>query len=85
MQREYNIPRDTLLWEYTWSDIQDMMYLIPLDRLVQVVPGMKPEEAKKRYIECFCDPLSNQQISQQLDTKYDQFEKRLAELKQKGA
>ena len=78
----YNIPRDELLWNYTWEDVQEYIGQIPIDKMMTIVPGMKESDIKKRYIESFCDPLSDEVVAQQLDTKYEQFEKRLQQLKE---
>jgi hypothetical protein len=48
-----------------------------------IVPGMKESEIKKKYILSFCDPLSDETVAKQLDDSYEQFEKRLSELKEK--
>jgi hypothetical protein len=82
MQRVYQIPRDELLWKYTWEDVQEYLHNIPIDRIVNIVAGQKESDIKKRYIESFADPLSNEVVSKQLDTQYEQFEERLKKLKQ---
>lgn len=72
------------MWEYTWDELQDYISTLPIERIINIQPGQKPDEIKKKYIESFCDPLTHQENAAQLEKSYVAFEERLASIKAKG-
>lgn len=79
LQREYNLPRDTILWEYSWEDVQFRITELPIERIRSRPAGMKNREYKELCLESLCN-----RVHQTVDTMkedYENFQKRLDENK----
>lgn len=53
-QRNYNISREDILNEYSWSDIQNYVNTLPIEKIITVYPGKKADNGT-RHLEALCD------------------------------
>lgn len=53
-QRNYNVSRDEILNDYTWSDIQTYINNLPREKVITVYQSEKADN-QKRYLEMLCE------------------------------
>jgi hypothetical protein len=52
--REYRATKTQALFEYTWSEISELVSLLPVERIITVYEGKKAKN-NERYLEALCD------------------------------
>ncbi len=79
-QREYNIPRNEILQNYSWDDIQNYIHDLPIERVITLYEGKKANN-KERYLEALCDRDIDGGISS-MNAAAANFEERLNKAKE---
>jgi len=64
-----------LLWKYTWDEIQDYIYSIPIDRVTFIGPNDTQETLNKRFLSAWCDKVEIKEnlVNQQYADFYNRF------------
>lgn len=78
VQREYGIPRDELLWGYTWGEILEYLGQIPVTRVVHIHSGMEEEDINTAYLMTVCD----RDVESTSEESYLAFMERLNKVKE---
>lgn len=75
----YNIPREVILNDYTWEEVQFRVNQIPISKLITITPGMKKFDIDESYRLALMD---KQKVSNKDQRKqYDDFLERLRKAK----